>query len=1374
MKLLIDIQGCQNGSRLRGIGRSSLALARAMAQEAGGHQVYLLLNGLFPDTIEPLRKEFAGLIDSDRILVFQAPGPVDELREANAWRKHAAEQLRERCIAQLNPDAVFVTSMVEGSQDNTIAAMGWLSGRPLRCALLHDLIPLLDPDRYVGWPPARKWYMDKVASLARCDLLLSVSESARQEAILAMGLDPGRIVNISSGADPKFENAKVTAAQLRSCQARLGIDRPYLMHTGTIEPRKNFDGLIRAFGALSPALRRQHQLVLVGKFDTAARQHLQAEAVSVGLLETDLVLTGHISDEELMALYAGCHLFVYPSLHEGFGLPALEAMHFGVPVIGSNITSIPEVLGRDDATFDPKSTASIAGLITRCLTDDTFYLDLKAHAVGQSKRFSWKDSAQTAWRAIEAALNSTPLDEHAGRVHDALCIKQLVAGYGVPGGQESDLALAAQCMAANELAVQRLQACAQSTGPIIWRIEGPFDSSYSLALVNRESARALALYGHTVVLHSTEGPGDFAADPDFLSRNKDLAAMHALEPKHPAKACTVVSRNLYPPRVAGMDGEINVLGHYAWEETGISEEWVAQFNAELDGITCTSEHVRKVLIDNGVRVPLAVVGNGVDHWDRIEATAGLRFPGKRFRFLHVSSCFPRKGADTLLAAFGEAFNSSDDVSLLIKTFPNPHNTIAAQLEAARGSNAHFPDVEIIEDDLSDADLKALYLHCDVLVAPSRAEGFGLPLAEAMLSGLPVITTRWSGALDFCDDANAWLVDYRFTPTQTHLGLSQSLWAEPDRGSLVAALRSAHAVPRSELRRRAEAGAAVLRGHFKWSDAAARAVTAVQQWRSPHGRSLAQQSPRVGWVTTWNTRCGIATFSQHFLAARTGKQAQVLAPRDAGLLKSDEDFVHRCWTQGKEARGLDGLGEQIDKLALDVLVIQFNYGFFNFDALAAFLHEQVDRGRVVLITLHATSDPPELAQHDANWQLQTVAPALRRCHRVLVHSLSDLNRLRELGVTTNAALFPHPIWAQPSKTLQRASAPRVARLATFGFCLPGKGLEQVVRAVAELNRLGQPVELLMLNAEFPADVSRHLADELRTLIQQLDMGSRISLRTEFMLDEAVDALLCECDLVLFAYQRTGESASGAVRHGLASGRPVLVTPLPIFDELGLAVFRTDALEASSIAGAVEKVLAELTSNGPRARQTADAAARWRAAHDVKRLVGRLQNIEYALWRDQQLQGRQTDCLPASYELDGSSRQIQGRVGHALHRARVADGRSGLFIYGQYFQLPAGQYQIAIRWAQPPKGQAHGDVAMAGGNTVLAKWHSQGQPPGASEWLFLVNVPHAVTDLEVRIEVTEGFVGQLMSLAVLPPPPNQSREAPRAATARTPVATAASQA
>jgi len=279
-----------------------------------------------------------------------------------------------------------------------------------------------------------------------------------------------------------------------------------------------------------------------------------------------------------------------------------------------------------------------------------------------------------------------------------------------------------------------------------WRVEGSFDSTYSLALVNRFLAEALAQRGHQIALHSGDGYGDFEPSDRFLAQNPQIAKLHRAAAAITPTQADVTSRLMYPPRVDNLVSRMNILHAYAWEESRFPQRCVEDFNDALQGISCVSEHVRKIMVDNGVSTPLGICGNGVDHWDVVVADPEYQVPGKGFRFLHVSSCFPRKGVDVMLAAYGKAFTCHDDVSLIIKTFANPHNEVHRWLEEARRQCPDYPDVRIIEGDISDAQLKQLYVSCNALLAPSRAEGFGLPLAEAMLVGVPVVTTAWGGAV----------------------------------------------------------------------------------------------------------------------------------------------------------------------------------------------------------------------------------------------------------------------------------------------------------------------------------------------------------------------------------------------------------------------------------------------------------------------------------------------------------------------------------------------------------------------------------------------------------------------------------------------------
>ncbi|WP_321871300.1 glycosyltransferase family 4 protein [Burkholderia ubonensis] len=741
-----------------------------------------------------------------------------------------------------------------------------------------------------------------------------------------------------------------------------------------------------------------------------------------------------------------------------------------------------------------------------------------------------------------------------------------------------------------------------------WRLEGPFDSSYSLALLNREIARALDSLGVEVALFSTEGPGDFEPSADFLEQNPDLKAMYARALAESAETADICSRNLYPPRVVDMKSDINILHSYAWEESSFPTGWKDDFNAHLTGVSCLSEHVLKIMQDNGVSVPSIVSGCGVDHWERVVANPHYSLDGtgaKAFRFLHISSCFPRKGPEALLEGYGRAFSASDDVSLVIKTFPNPHNEIEQQLARYREANPNYPHVVLIQDDLDDPDLKALYEKCDVLVAPSCAEGFGLPLAEAMLSGLPVIATGWSGQLDFCDAQSSWLVDYRFEQADTHFRLLPSAWAAIDRQALANAMIAAHQASSEERKRMANAGRERLLREFTWSKVAQRLV-AFRQQLADH-RLLA--TPKVGWITTWNVKCGIATYSEHLLSGFS-EHPLILAADDANIQGTDGDNCRRCWAVS-DIDDLSALTAEIERAELDVLMIQFNFGFFHHDHLNRFIAYHKAAGRIVLIDLHATNDPPQTpGKHMRNY-----LEGLSRCDRVLVHSIDDMNRMKDFGLIENVVLFPHGILDVPEPTpRQRDVVPTVA---TYGFCLPHKGLAEIVEAVALLRDTERHVNLRMVNAEYPAPQSRELAELLRARINELGVGDRVTLESRFLPDDESLKLLQDSDLVIFAYHPTSESSSGAVRYGLACGRPTLVTDLPIFKELGESVWTVQNNDPAVLAERLWQVLREIRSGSVQEQRRAQTALNWRTQHNYSALSKRLDGLITGLHRNKAL-------------------------------------------------------------------------------------------------------------------------------------------------------------
>ena len=416
MRIVIDMQGAQStGSRNRGIGRYVRAFVGGLIRNRGPHQIVLALSDLFPETIEPLREQFGADIGQDNIRVWTAPAPVMHLDHGNDFRRRSAELLREAFLASLSPDVVLVTSLFEGLDCDAVTSVGLLSARIPTAAILYDLIPLIHRRPYLENPVVEAWYEDKLAHLRRTDLLLAISESSRRESVEYLGFSDTNTVNVSTAADPQFQPMVLDRDLETAIRQRYGLDRPFVMYTGGIDHRKNIEGLIEAFATLPADLRHDHQLAIVCSVRDDERLRLETLANRHGLGRGVFVMTGFVPEDDLIALYNLCKLFVFPSWHEGFGLPALEAMSCGRAVIGSNVSSVPEVIGRDDALFDPRDVKSLAGKMQHVLSDEAFRHELEQYGLRQARTFSWDSSARRAIAAMENIVATQPVIKEPAR-----------------------------------------------------------------------------------------------------------------------------------------------------------------------------------------------------------------------------------------------------------------------------------------------------------------------------------------------------------------------------------------------------------------------------------------------------------------------------------------------------------------------------------------------------------------------------------------------------------------------------------------------------------------------------------------------------------------------------------------------------------------------------------------------------------------------------------------------------------------------------------------------------------------------------------------------------------------------------------------------
>jgi len=436
MRIIVDLQAAQTeSSRNRGIGRYSMALLKAMAARPRGHELHVVLNRHFSDSVEAIREELAPLISQDNIHVWSPASTLRPAAQPLGARGQADELLREAFVASLQPDVVHITSLFEGLGDVASGSIGRFSLRFKTAVTLYDLIPFIHRKLYLPDASVARWYLSKAAHLRRADLLLGISESARREAVKYLDIPDQRTVNISSDVDPVFHVQEVSADAEVLLRNTYELDRPFVMYTGGIDHRKNIEGLIRAFARLPIEIKAGLQLAVVCSASPESRVALEALARSEGLSDGDLVMTGFVPESDLVMLYNLCQLFVFPSWHEGFGLPALEAMRCGAPVIAANTSSLPEVVGREDALFDPHDDASITSKLDQVLRDSAFRMELARHGLEQAGRFSWADSARRTFEAFERLVeDGTPSALHcipAQRPRMAFISPLPTAGSGI-------------------------------------------------------------------------------------------------------------------------------------------------------------------------------------------------------------------------------------------------------------------------------------------------------------------------------------------------------------------------------------------------------------------------------------------------------------------------------------------------------------------------------------------------------------------------------------------------------------------------------------------------------------------------------------------------------------------------------------------------------------------------------------------------------------------------------------------------------------------------------------------------------------------------------------------------------------------------------
>lgn len=887
-------------------------------------------------------------------------------------------------------------------------------------------------------------------------------------------------------------------------------DTTNILFVGRVVPNKCQHDVINAFNYYLKNYNPKSRLILVGDLGFSDYVNSLNTFVKEQNIEGNVIFTGKIKDDSLKSYYEVADVFLCLSEHEGFGVPLLEAMKFSVPVIAYNESAISETMDGAGILLDKKENEIIASTINKLVVDKEYRDQIITEQCRRTKRLESLKTKNIILNAINNLQNNNR--------------KRTI------------------------------------------QMQGPFETSYSLAIVNRKLAESLHQLGKDQVsIYCTEGPGDYEPNPSDLKDKK--LAKELWEKSSDVCFPDIAIRNMFPPRVNDVKGAMN-FQFFGWEENRIPKIYVEDFNKYLSGIGTMSDFVTKSLVDSGLKIPVKTMGVGVSLPNNFTEIRPYKVQTKKsIKFLHISSAFPRKGVDILLKAYFSIFSDKDDVCLIIKTFPNPHNNTIEQWKELKNVHHNPPEVVIYNEDFSETDLYALYKASDCYVHAARGEGFGLPVAEAMLAQIPVIVSPNSGLADFCNENTAVLVDYTMEYANSHLS-EDSMWACPNHKTLASCLHDfVYKKDKICIEEKVKNAYELIKDHFSWDAVAKRWDDFI------NGIEGSQKKPKVAMITSWNCKCGIAEYTR-FLVEELMDQVDyhVYSNTSFQLLKKDEDYVkERCWRDASD-RNLDRMKDLLINGYYDVVHFQFNFGFYDLSAFGKLINS-LYKSTKIIITFHSTKDS---LLNNKVISLREILLYLNKTYKLIVHQKDDFDYLAKIGVNKELIqIVPHgQILYQNYESVQvkqKLGLNNHPIIGSYGFLLPHKGIKEIIQAVNLLVKKYPDILFIASCSLFDSAISHEYYKKCSELVEEYKIQRNVILVTDFLDPVESNVLLQACDYLVMPYKPTKESASGAIRFCINAKKPIITTKEPIFDEFKECTYQIEHCTPNHIFRAVDYLL-----------------------------------------------------------------------------------------------------------------------------------------------------------------------------------------------------------
>lgn len=393
MRIVIDLQAAQSpSSKFGGVGRYAREITKSILKEKKKtDEIFLALNGYYENEVIEIRNLFHDLIPQKNIKVWNwYPDVLPAVSSKSPTKSEVF--FHEWFLHQFKADVIFTINFQEGLfHPGLITSICETPGSELRCAMLHDISPMLIPEMKPS-PDVMLWYRNMIDYCKKCDCIITVSEFSKQKISTELPYKPENILVANPGVNRNvFSSLKKVKKKKR------------ILYVGGASEYKNVESLIIAFSKLPKNILKSYDLCIAGKEFEDNKKHFLHLASKNGISK-NIVLKGKLTDKMLVSLMRESSLFVFPSLAEGFGMPPSEAISCGTLSLVSNTTSLPEVVGSDSATFNPRNIKNITSKILEYISSPKKANDLLNIEKATIEKFNWDTSAKKILNFFEYKL----------------------------------------------------------------------------------------------------------------------------------------------------------------------------------------------------------------------------------------------------------------------------------------------------------------------------------------------------------------------------------------------------------------------------------------------------------------------------------------------------------------------------------------------------------------------------------------------------------------------------------------------------------------------------------------------------------------------------------------------------------------------------------------------------------------------------------------------------------------------------------------------------------------------------------------------------------------------------------------------------------